>query len=319
MLPIDKKPAETPENNFYGVDVNDRAAVEKEFERLKKQHRTVTIIVIIALLVLGFFIFDFIRVTELDGKPFLAFEQEVEEGTKFVGIGYEVLYCKNGERYAGATVFKKCTKEEPTTISNLVYKRFVEYAIDEKLLDKDNLDSLEFNLVEYDENNENGGSDYHVNLKYSCKKDKKCLKLIKEYYSNDNVNLYVSLDKYNEVKDILFFKDSGVYYKRLVELYTSNLKDYLVQNEKIDVNNLREFKLSLVENHGKYKFRNVSYADSYLVKITYLCSDDSNTCVHAIDDTDLDGDFTNLTFYASIFLDESNNVLLFGPKEYFDL
>ena len=35
MLPIDKKPVETPENNFYGVDVNNKEAVEKEFERLK--------------------------------------------------------------------------------------------------------------------------------------------------------------------------------------------------------------------------------------------------------------------------------------------
>ena len=319
MLPIDKKPAETPENNFYGVDVNNREAVEKEFERLKKQHRTVTIVVIIALLVLGFLIFDFIRVTEFDGKPFLAFEQEVEEGTKFVGIGYEVLYCKNGDRYAGATVYKKCTKEDSTTISNLVYKRFVEYVIDEKMLDKDKLDYLEFNLVEFDENNDIGGSDYHVNLKYSCKKDKKCLRLKKEYYSSDNVNIYVSLDKYNEVDKILYFKSSGIYYERLVELYTTKLKEYLISNEKVDVNNLREFKLSLVENHGKYKFRNVSYADSYLVEITYLCNDDSNTCVHAFDNTDLDGEFTNLMFYASMFLDSNNDVLLFGPKEYFDL
>ena len=240
MLPIDRKPTETPENNFYGVDVNNREAVEKEFERLKKQHRTVTIVVIIALLVLGFLIFDFIRVTEFDGKPFLAFEQEIEEGTKFVGIGYEVLYCKNGDRYAGATVYKKCAKEDLTTIGNLVYKRFVEYAIDEKILDKGKLDYLEFNLVEFDENNDVGGSDYHVNLKYSCKKDKKCLKLKKEYYSSDNVNIYVSLDKYNEVDKILYFKSSGVYYERLVYLYTTKLKDFLILNETLQAANRGE-------------------------------------------------------------------------------
>ena len=56
-----------------------------------------------------------------------------------------------------------------------------------------------------------------------------------------------------------------------------------------------------------------------LVQITYLCNDNSNTCVHALDDNDLDGEFTNLMFYGSMFLDKENNVLLFGPKEYFDL
>ena len=39
MQPIDRKPVETPENNFYGVNVNDKVAVEAEFVRLQKQHK----------------------------------------------------------------------------------------------------------------------------------------------------------------------------------------------------------------------------------------------------------------------------------------
>lgn len=319
MQPIDRKPVDNLENNFYGVDVNNSAAVEMEFQRIRKKHRNVTIIVIFCLIVLGFFIFDYIRVTELDGKPFIAIEEEVEAGTKFKGIGYEVLYCTNGERYVGPAVYKKCTEEESTTLSNLVYKKFVNYVTEEKMLDKKNLDSLEFNLVEVDEKNDLGGSDYHVNLKYSCKSNKKCLSLRKEYYSNDNIDLYVRLDKYNDVDSILYFKDSGTYYDSLVELYSGKLKEYLLANEKIDEENLRDFKFSLVENHGKYKFRNVTYADSYLVQITYLCNDNSNICIHAFDDNDLDGYYSNLMFYGSMFLDNENNVLLFGPKEYFDL
>ena len=52
MQPINKQPMETPANNFYGVNVNNKQAVEEEFERLRKRHKIVTVIVIISLLVL---------------------------------------------------------------------------------------------------------------------------------------------------------------------------------------------------------------------------------------------------------------------------
>ena len=38
MQPINKQPMETPENNFYGVDVNNKAAVEAEYERLNTKN-----------------------------------------------------------------------------------------------------------------------------------------------------------------------------------------------------------------------------------------------------------------------------------------
>ena len=319
MQPIDKKPMETPENKFYGIDVNNRAAVETEFERLKKRHRVVTVLTIIALLLLGFFVYDYIRVTELGGKPIFVIEEKVEDGTKFKGLGYEVLYCNNGERYVGPVVFKKCTESETTTISNFVYQKFVDYAVNQKLLDKNKLDVLEFNLVEYDGINEKEGWDYYVNLKYTCKNDSKCLKLVKEYESQEDVGLYVRFDKYNDVYEIAHFKIDGKHYDELVTLYTETLKNYLVENNKIDVENLRNFELILDENYGKYKFRGTTYSDSYLVQVTYMCNDNGNTCVHAFDDNDLEGDYTNLMFYGSMFVDREGKVLLFGPKEYFDL
>ena len=210
-------------------------------------------------------------------------------------------------------------KLEPTTISNFVYKKFVDYVVEEKMLDKKSLDELVFNEVEYDGSNDNDGGDYHINLKYTCKNDKKCFKLIKEYDNQDSINLYVRLDKYNEVYDVIYFKDSGVYYDKLVELYTTNLQTYLVENSKMDVDNVRSFKLKLIENHGKYKFRGITYSDSYLVQITYMCNDNSNTCVHAFDNNDMEGDFANLMFFGSMFVDNEGTVMMFGPKEYFDL
>ena len=319
MQPINKQPMETPENKFYGVDVNNKQAVEQEFERLRKRHKLVTVIVIVCLLVIGFFIYDYIRVTELGGKPIFVIEEKVEEGTKFKGLGYEVLYCNNGERYVGPAVFKKCTDEGTVTVDNFVYKKFVDYAVETKMLDKANLDTLEFNLVEYDGSNEEDGGDYHINLKYSCKNDKKCLNLVKEYDNQDNINLYLRLNKFNEVYEIAYFKNSGKYYDSLVELYTNNLKTYLIENGKYDEANVRSFEIELDDNYGMYKFRGTTYSDSYLIKVKYMCLDNGNTCVHALDDNDLDGDFTNLMFYGSMFLDSEGKVLLFGPKEYFDL
>lgn len=319
MQPIDKKTMETPPNKFYGVDVNNKDAVSAEFERLKKRHKIVTVLVIVSLLIISFFIYDFIRVTELGGKPLFVIEEKADGGTKFKGLGYEVLYCNTGERYVGPSVFKKCTDEGSLTIDNYIYKKFVDYAVAKEIIDKNNLDIIEFNLVEYDEKNDQGGGDYHVNIKYVCKNETKCVSLIKEYSNQESIDLYVRLNKYNEVYDIEYFKNSGVYYERLVDLYSTALKNYLVQNEKIDETNLRSFNLKLIENHGRYKFRDNVYDDSYLVQITYLCNDNGNTCIKSLDDTDIDGSFSNLMFYGAMFVNQDGQVALFGPKEYFDL
>ena len=68
---VNKKPQQT-KNVFYGVDVNDKQAVEKEYKRLQSQHRKITILVIIVLAFLGVVGFDFYRVNFIGGKPIFA-------------------------------------------------------------------------------------------------------------------------------------------------------------------------------------------------------------------------------------------------------
>ncbi len=320
MKIIDKKPMETPENIFYGVDVNNKASVEKEFLRLKKQHRKITLAVVVILVILSVFVFDFCRVNYFEAKPIFAIEKSVENGTLFSGIGYKVLYCKSGEKYVGSVLYKTCTEETKIDFTNFVYEKLVDYARENKMLDEEKLD--EFNVVSYivDGDNDEGGSDYLVNLSYSCKNDSvTCFKTEKEYYDTNNVNLYVKINKYNEVYDIEYFKNTGVYYEYLVQQYTEKLKEYLISNEMLDEDNLRSFSIKLIDNNGKYKFRGTTYADSYLIHVDYLCLDDGNTCVHAIDKKDNEGDFANLTFLASMFLDSEDNIILVGPREYLDL
>lgn len=320
MRIIDKKPRETPENIFYGVDVNDKAAVEREFLRLRKIHRNVTIVAVIALLILAVFVFDFCRVNFFDAKPILAIEEKVDKGTLFSGLGYKVLYCNNGEKHIGSVQFKTCTEPEPVEFSNFVYKQLVDYAVKEEILVESNLESFVINSVVADEFNEEGGSDYLTNISYVCKDGSvTCFKTKKEYYDINDVTLYVRINKYNEVYDIIPFKGSGDYYEIIVADYTEKLKTYLIENELLDEENLRNFKLTLADNYGKYNFRNTTYADSYLIQIDYMCVDNSNTCIKAIDNKDNEGDYANLSFYASMFVDQDENILLVGPREYLDL
>lgn len=83
--------------------------------------------------------------------------------------------------------------------------------------------------------------------------------------------------------------------------------------------NVNKFKLGLFSNNGKYKFRGNTYADSYLIEINYLCNDNSNTCVKPFDKKDYEGDYANLQFFASMFLNEDNEVVLVGNREYLDI
>lgn len=320
MKIIDKKPMETPENVFYGVDVNNKAAVEKEFLRLKKKHRNVTIVVIIVLMVLGVILFDFFRVNYFDAKPIFAIEKKVEKGTLFTGLGYNVLYCSNGEKSLGSVLYKTCEEPDMIEYSNLIYEKVVDYAVGKKIIDKSQL--KEFNIINLtlDESNDQGGSDYLANISYECKNDKTtCFNVKKEFFDTQNVNVYIRINKYNEVYDIITFKTTGAYYDMLVEQYTESAKNYLIENGKLDVENLRSFKIKLTENHGMYKFRNVTYAESYLVEVNYMCVDNGNTCVSAVDKKDYEGDYSNLVFYATMFVDEEGVVKLIGPREYLDL
>lgn len=320
MRIIDKKPMETSENIFYGVDVNDKKAVEREFLRLKKKHRNVTIVVLIAMMILGIIVFDFCRVNFFDARPIFAIEKKVEKGTLFKGIGYNVLYCSNGEKYLGSVLYKTCEEPDMIEFSNLLYEKVVNYAVEEKIMDKSKLKEFNIKSVVFDEENKEGGSDYLANMSYSCKNDKTtCFKFKKEYYDTENINAYIRINKYNEVYDIIPFKTTGAYYDTLVETYTEKVKTYLIDNEKLDAENLRSFSLAFRENYGKYNFRGTLYADSYLVEINYMCLDNGNECVHAVDKKDYEGDYSNLIFFASMFVDENGDVKLIGPREYLDL
>lgn len=317
---IGKKRVDSSKNEFYGIDVNDKAAVEKEFQRLKKRHRNVTILVIVVLCILGVFIFDFWRVNFIGGKPLFAISSKVERGTLFKGIGYNVLYCNNGERYIGSVLYKTCDEPNENDFRNFIYELFVNYEIENENLDKNNLDSLVINSVLTDEDNEEGGSDYLLNLSVVCKDgSNKCFKYDKEHDDYTNINLYISVDKYNEIYKVFSFKDSGTYFEQLNEVYTEKVKNYLLNEGKIDESNLREFKVTLVSNNGKDKFRGTTYADSYLILINYLCTDDGNTCVTPFDKEDYEGDYANLAFYSSMYLDSEDNVVLVGPRQYLEL
>ena len=57
----------------------------------------------------------------------------------------------------------------------------------------------------------------------------------------------------------------------------------------------------------------------YLVQIDYLCTNNSNTCVLPFDKQDAEGDYANLSFLSSMFIDAEGNILLMGPKEYLNL
>lgn len=315
---VNKKPQQT-KNVFYGVDVTDKQAVEKEYKRLQRQHRRITILVIIVLAILGFIGLDFYRVNYVGGKPIFAISEKVEKGTLFKGLGYNVLYCENGERYIGSVLYKTC-EDIDSSFTHIVYEKLIDYGIKSKIIDMNNLNKLEIINLEKDSDNEKDGSDYLLDITYDCKDgSSKCFKTGKEFNDLQNVKIYVSINRYNEIYQVLTFKNSGVYYDYLVELYTDKVKEYLKENQLLDEEDLAYFRLSFASNNGKYKFRGTTYADSYLIAINYSCNSDSDQCIKPFDKKDIDGDYANLVFYASLMLDSDGEVSLIGPREYLEL
>lgn len=317
---IGKKRIDSSKNEFYGVDVNDKNAVVNEFNRLKKRHRNITILVIVVLCILGVILFDFWRVNFVGGKPIFAISSKVERGTLFSGLGYKVLYCDSGERYIGSVLYKTCEEPNENDFRNFLYELFVDYEIKNEKLDKSNLESLVINDFVTDSENDEGGSDYLLSLSVICKDGSNdCFKYDKEFDDYDNIKLYISINKYNEIYNVFSFKNSGVYFEQLNEIYTEKVKNYLLNEGKIVGDNLRDFEVTLVSNNGKDKFRGVTYADSYLINISYLCSDNTNECVVPFDKEDYEGDYANLVFYSSMYLDNEDNVVLVGPRQYLEL
>ncbi len=320
MNVINKKSHEQTPNYFYGVDVNNKEAVREEYERLRKKHRNITIFAIIVLGCLSFVLGDFLRVTKLGGKPIFATSKKVERGTLFSGLGYKVLYCNNGQRYVGSVLYKSCEEFDENTFANVLYEKLVNYSADNKTLNRSKLKDFTVIDVMFDEENEEEGSDYLATISFSCNgNNSSCFKTAKEYNDPYNIKLYVRFNKFNEIYDVVPFKESGAYYNELVEQYTPKVQEYLRNNNLLVADNLHHFTIKLLENHGKYKFRGETYADSYLIQIDYNCLDNTNTCVTPAGNEDFEGDYSNLSFYMAMFLDAEDNVSLMGPKEYFDL
>lgn len=315
---VRKYEGEQPSNYFYGVDVTNHKAVEKEYNRLKKRHTFITMMVIVLIGVLGLIFFDFYRVNSVGGKPIFAVSKKVENGRLFSGIGYKVLYCDSGERYVGSNLYYDCSGVTVDSFNTFIKSVLLDYAEENGNLDRNNLKSFEVIDAVFDEELEDS-KDYFITVSFTCNSGDNCFKTGKEYYSTDKASLYVSLNVYNEVVGIKTFKETGSVYDNLVLDYTEKVKQYLITNNKFDEEHVRSFSINLMENHGKYTFRGNTYADSYLIQINYLCSDEGNLCVMPEDDVDIDGDYANFSFLQSMFLDENGEVQLIGAKEYLNL
>lgn len=182
-------------------------------------------VVIIVLIVLGVLGFDIYRVTEMGGKPILAFSKRVDKGTLFSGIGYKVLYCENGERYVGSVLYKTCGDFDENSFTNLIYEKLIDYSIDKKIVDINNLDNLTITNVEQDESNDQDGSNFYLDINFTCKDGRsRCFRTDKEFNNPLNIGLYVRLNRYNEIYEVLTFKNSGNHYNKLVVDYTQKVK-----------------------------------------------------------------------------------------------
>lgn len=321
MQPIPgKEKQEQPSNYFYGVDVTNRKAVDKEFNRLRNKHRTITFFALIVIAVLALFIMDFIRVNYLEAKPILALHKQVDNGTLYSGIGYQALYCEDGERYVGATVYDSCSDVDSSSIEGVIYEKLVKYATDKGILDYSKLSSFQITSVTFDEDNDNEGSDYYVVASVSCKTtNKRCFDLSRDYSSNNNYHFYVRFDRYMEIYEVTSFKTSGEQYNKLVSDYSEKVKEYLIDKGYYDESRVKNYSVSLVKSYGSYLFRGVTYSEAYMIQIDYFCTDNSATCIKISDDADLEGDYSNYTVFMSLFIKDDDGVGLVGPKEYFDL
>lgn len=296
------------ENYFYGVDTNNRAAVEAEYLKLKKRHKIFTIVAVVVILILGLIFFDFYRVNNDGKKPMFAIKQRIDNGDKYVGIGYTAIYCDNGDTYIGA-LNKSCNPVDDGTLTfdQMFYNAFMVYAKDKDYIDESNFVKMDFVSVTFDETNKDGFSDYLVDITYVCSDTTaNCFHIFKEVGNQNHIQLYVSLNNYNQVYDIKAFKNSGVYYDTLKANYKEKLINYMSVNGLLNKDNLRSFDIEIIDTYGKFNYNDVEYSDSYEVSVTYLCNDNSNTCV-----TPFEGEeYSNFSFELAMLLDLEDNVSL---------
>lgn len=305
------------QNIQYGVDINDREAVLKEYNHIKRKHHIVGIFLSFFVILLSFYIFDFYMVNYNDRNPFLSIQQDVDGGTLYQAIGYKVLDCDNGGKYIGISNYKTCDDlvSNNKTFEEVFYDSLLAYLIKENRYDQTNILEFKLNSISLD-SKEEGSVEYFVNINYKCMDgSNKCFKSPKDFGDKTNINLYVTLNNLNEVTDISGFKNSGKNYDELIKVFEEKIKKYMVENNLMQMDNLKSIKIKLLENYGRYTFKGTTYADAYLVQVSYLCVDNLNTCV-----TPFKGEYyENFNFEMSMFLNEENDVLLLGPSKYFDI
>lgn len=354
-MQIIQQKKKTEKNLYYGVDLNDKKAVEREFRKRNNIHRLVTLIAILAIAALGVVFFDFYRVNFVGGKPIFAKSTKVKNGTLFEGIGYSVLYCNDGERHVGAVIYADCLSadENSNTFKEVLSKAIIRYAEDNKMSSKGSIEDIVINEFYHDEdiviNNETiedkikkdaekkdslidpnrkehkskddtlEFADYYVDFSVVCKKGDNCLKFNKDFNDISHVRVIVRFDWFNDVSDFVYVKNSGLRYQALNEEYGQKIKDYLRSEGKINEDNIRSLDVRFLDTKGKVNFRGTTYADSYLIQLVYMCNDNSNTCITPYDKEDEQGDYANLSFQATMFLDANDNIVSMGPKEYFGL
>ncbi len=141
-----------------------------------------------------------------------------------------------------------CSKKEINTFNDLVYQAFKKYAEKEKLLDFSNLEVLEFDSLLFDESHEDGSNDYIVAIHYVCKENRECFKPLKNVEDKNHYQLYLTLDRMNDVVNVFSFKTSGLYYESLKEKYGQEVLQYLVEHHLAFKENVRLFKVDLLNN-----------------------------------------------------------------------
>lgn len=309
---MNKKWQNDNENIMYGVNILDHAAVEKKFKQMKKRKRILTLISLLALAVLGFVIYDFWNVNFNEGMPIVALKESVEFGTEYTGISYKLIVCEDGKRILNDNKGTKCVKSDDgeiggvTTFKDVLYNALITYLKKEKVVNKDFKD-LTINSFEFDEANDEEGSDYYVDFTYECKDGgSNCFKILKERTNQNNVLLYVSFNKLNEVVYIDTFKSSGAQYDKLKADYKEKVINYFSETREYQSENVKSFDIDLVANKGKYKYLDVVFEDMYEINISYMCVDGGNTCVTRLDD----GKNNNLSFNAYMFLNKDNGIEL---------
>lgn len=307
MFKTSMNPNNMPPNYMYGVDINNKQAVEKQYKKLKRKHILVTILTILIMGILVFLIYDFSRVNFMDKKPLLGIKENIEGGYIYKGLGYKVMYCDNGNIYKSYLENKSCNEEEvDNSFKGIVLRQFKTYLINNKYLDVNNLKSLEIDNLIYDEDNDNDGGDYLIDVKLECNDGgHSCMKVFKETSNQNNVKLFIRLNRNNEVYEVKAFKNTGKQYDILKEDYTAKIKKYMIENNMLVEDNLRYFNVELLNNYGRYRFDNVMYEDAYTISIDYLCNDNSNTCVSRFDNS---LEYSNLSFEAAMFINELNEV-----------